>query len=116
MSPTRRDFLKYTGAASLLIASDLVGELIAQSPKGNPMTSMFKGLADVALGETAARGCFGGYACHTTTRRSASAKGSGARRTPRMTENTAVLAPTPSASVITATSANPGARPSSGNA
>src|SRR6267378_51494 len=52
MSPSRRDFLKYTGATGLLIASsDLVGELIAQSPKGNPMTSMFKGLADVALGE-----------------------------------------------------------------
>ena len=40
MSPTRRDFLKYTGAAGLLIASgDLAGELIAQSPKGNPLTS-----------------------------------------------------------------------------
>ena len=38
MSPTRRDFLKYTGAAGLLLASsDLVGELIAQSPKGNPL-------------------------------------------------------------------------------
>jgi len=58
MSPTRRDFLKYTGAASLLIASsDLAGELIAQSPKGNPMTSMFKGLADVALGEAKKVGC-----------------------------------------------------------
>src|SRR5207245_10873879 len=58
MSPTRRDFLKYTGAASLLIASsDLVGELIAQSPKGNPMTSMFKGLADVSLGEAKRVGC-----------------------------------------------------------
>src|SRR6267378_5350149 len=58
MSPSRRDFLKYTGAASLLIASsDLVGELIAQSPKGNPMTSMLKGLADVALGEAKKVGC-----------------------------------------------------------
>ena len=52
MSPTRRDFLKYTGAAGLVIASsDLVGELIAQSPKGNPLTSTFKGLADLVLGE-----------------------------------------------------------------
>jgi TldD protein len=58
MSPTRRDFLKYTSATGLLIASsDLVGELIAQSPKGNPMTSMFKGLADVALGEAKKVGC-----------------------------------------------------------
>jgi TldD protein len=58
MSPTRRDFLKCTGAASLVIASsDLVGELIAQSPKGDPLTSSFKGLADVALGEAKRAGC-----------------------------------------------------------
>src|SRR6266849_2790057 len=58
MSPTRRDFLKYTGAAGLLIASgDLAGELIAQSPKGNPLTSTFKGLADVSLGEAKRVGC-----------------------------------------------------------
>src|SRR5437773_10154094 len=58
MSPTRRDFLKYTGAAGLAIAfSDLVGELIAQSPKGNPLTSTFKGLADVWLGEAKRAGC-----------------------------------------------------------
>src|SRR4051794_29533796 len=58
MSSTRRDFLKYTGAAGLAIASsDLVGELLAQSPKGNPLTSMFKGLADVALGTAKAAGC-----------------------------------------------------------
>ncbi len=54
----RRDFLKYTGAAGLLIASsDLVAELIAQSPKGNPMTSAFKGLSDVALAEAKQIGC-----------------------------------------------------------
>src|ERR1700750_2324720 len=58
MSPTRRDFLKYTGATSLLLASsDLVGQLIAQSPKGNPMTSTFKGLADIVLGEAKRAGC-----------------------------------------------------------
>src|SRR3954449_3682656 len=58
MCPTRRDFLKYTGAAGLVIASsDLVGELIAQSPKGNPLTSMFKGLADIALGAAKNAGC-----------------------------------------------------------
>src|SRR5215212_12008577 len=55
---TRRDFLKYTGAAGLVIASnDMVAELIAQSPKGNPLTSTFKGLADVALGEAKRAGC-----------------------------------------------------------
>src|SRR5437763_4639348 len=58
MSPNRRDFLKYTGASALVIASsDLVADLIAQSPKGNPQTSMFKGLADVALGEAKKAGC-----------------------------------------------------------
>src|SRR5262249_57582108 len=58
MSPSRRDFLKYSGAAGLLIASsDLVAELIAQSPKGNPLTSQFKGLSDVALGEAKKIGC-----------------------------------------------------------
>src|SRR5256885_8419369 len=58
MSPSRRDFLKYTGAAGLVVASgDLVAELIAQSPKGNPLTSTFKGLADVVLGEAKKVGC-----------------------------------------------------------
>src|SRR5438552_4404170 len=58
MSTTRRDFLKYTGATGIVIASsDLVGELLAQSPKGNPLTSTFKGLADVALGEAKLAGC-----------------------------------------------------------
>src|SRR6476469_10235543 len=58
MNRTRREFLKYTGAAGLAIASsDLVAELIAQSPKGNPQTSMFKGLSDIALGEAKKTGC-----------------------------------------------------------
>jgi TldD protein len=58
MRPTRRDFLKYTGATGLVIASsDLVGSLIAQSPKGNPLTSTFKGLADIVLGEAKRVGC-----------------------------------------------------------
>src|SRR6476469_8835243 len=58
MNRTRREFLKYTGAAGLAIASsDLVAELIAQSPKGNPQTSMFKGLSDIALGEAKKMGC-----------------------------------------------------------
>jgi TldD protein len=51
-------FLEYAGASTLLIASsDLVGELVAQSQKGNPLTSVFKGLADVALGEAKRLGC-----------------------------------------------------------
>lgn len=58
MSPSRRDFLKYTaGSALVLASSDLVGELLAQSPKGNPMTSAFKGLADVALTAAKNAGC-----------------------------------------------------------
>src|SRR6185436_5314383 len=58
MSPSRRDFLKYTGVAGLVVASgDLVAELIAQSPKGNPLTSQFKGLSDIALGEAKKVGC-----------------------------------------------------------
>jgi TldD protein len=58
MNPSRREFLKTTGAAGLAFASsDLVAELIAQSPKGNPRTSMFKGLSDIALGEAKNAGC-----------------------------------------------------------
>src|SRR5438876_6929494 len=58
MSPSRREFLKYTGAAGLaIVSSDLVAELIAQSPKGNPLTSQFKGLSDIALGEAKKIGC-----------------------------------------------------------
>src|SRR4051812_38471938 len=58
MSPSRRDFLKYTGAASLAMASsDLVADLLAQSPRGNPLTSSFKGLADAALAEARGAGC-----------------------------------------------------------
>ena len=41
----------------MLASSDLVGDLLAQSPKGNPLTSTFKGLADVALGEAKRLGC-----------------------------------------------------------
>jgi TldD protein len=58
MSPSRREFLKYTAGSALVIASsDLVGDLLAQSPKGNPMTSSLKGLADLALGDAKAAGC-----------------------------------------------------------
>jgi len=60
MSPSRRDFLKYSGASALLFASrpsrDLVAELLAQSPKGNPLESKFKGLADLSLAEAKRNG------------------------------------------------------------
>ena len=52
MSTNRRDFIKTIGATSAaLAASDLVGTLIAQSPKGRVLESKFKGLSDIALGE-----------------------------------------------------------------
>ncbi len=54
----RRDFVKTlsaTGAA--LYASDLVGDLVAQSPKGRVLESRFKGLSDLALGEAKRLGC-----------------------------------------------------------
>ena len=58
MKTNRRDFLRYTGTAGLVIASsDLVAELIAQSPRGNPLASPFKGLADGALAEAKRLGC-----------------------------------------------------------
>ena len=40
-----------------IAASDLVGDLIAQSPQGKPLESQFKGLADVALAEAKRTGC-----------------------------------------------------------
>ena len=58
MSPSRRDFLKYSaGSALVLASSDLVGELLAQSPKGRVLESKFKGLADLALTDAKAAGC-----------------------------------------------------------
>lgn len=52
MSTTRRDFIRTVGATSLALASsDLVADLIAQSPKGRVLESKFKGLADIALAE-----------------------------------------------------------------
>src|SRR3954452_6016463 len=54
----RRDFVKtmaLSGAA--VAASDLIGELIAQSPQGRVLQSKFKGLADVALMQAKTSGC-----------------------------------------------------------
>ena len=54
----RRDFLKTVASSGLVIAaSDLVGDLLAQSPQGKPLESQFKGLADVALAEAKRSGC-----------------------------------------------------------
>jgi hypothetical protein len=54
----RRDFVKSVALSGMAIAaSDLVGDLIAQSPQGKPLESQFKGLADVALAEAKRSGC-----------------------------------------------------------
>src|SRR6266542_1869907 len=58
MSSTRRDFLKTVGAAGLVVAgSDLIGDLLAQTPAGKVMDSKFKGLSDIALKEAKTAGC-----------------------------------------------------------
>src|SRR4051812_49493342 len=58
MSHTRRDFLKTVGAAGIVIAgSDLIADLLAQTPPGRVMESKFKGLADIALKEAKTAGC-----------------------------------------------------------
>ena len=58
MSPTRRDFFKTVGAAGLVVAgSDLIADLLAQTPPGRVMESKFKGLADIALQEAKRLGC-----------------------------------------------------------
>ena len=54
----RRDFVKTLSATGVaLYASDLVGDLVAQSPKGRVMDSRFKGLSDLALGDAKRLGC-----------------------------------------------------------
>ena len=58
MSQTRRDFIKTAGAAGIVLASsDLIADILAQSPPGRVMESKFKGLADIALKEAKAAGC-----------------------------------------------------------
>jgi TldD protein len=58
MSHTRRDFIKTVGAAGLIVAgSDLIGELLAQTPPGRVLDSKFKGLSDIALKEAKTLGC-----------------------------------------------------------
>src|SRR5689334_25214079 len=58
MSHTRRDFLKTAGAAGIVIAgSDVIGNLLAQTPPGRGLDSKFKGLSDIALKEAKTLGC-----------------------------------------------------------
>src|SRR6476661_3264803 len=58
MTHTRRDFIKTVGAAGLVVAgSDLIADLLAQTPPGRVMDSKFKGLSDIALKEAKAAGC-----------------------------------------------------------
>jgi TldD protein len=54
----RRDFVKTMAMSGVAIAaSDLVADILAQSPKGKVLESRFKGLADIALGEAKKSGC-----------------------------------------------------------
>src|SRR4051794_9374840 len=58
MSPTRRDFLRTIGVAGAAMAgSDLLADLLAQSPPGRVMESKFKELSDVALAAAKQGGC-----------------------------------------------------------
>jgi TldD protein len=54
----RRDFVKTMALSGMAVAaSDLVGDLIAQTPQGRVLQSKFKGLADVALAQAKQAGC-----------------------------------------------------------
>jgi TldD protein len=54
----RRDFVKAMAASGVaLAASDLVGDILAQSPRGRVLETRFKGLADIALMEAKKAGC-----------------------------------------------------------
>src|SRR3954464_4485030 len=58
MSHTRRDFLKTAGATGIILAgSDMIGNLLAQTPPGRVMDSKFKGLSDISLKEARTLGC-----------------------------------------------------------
>ena len=50
MSVSRRSFVKSVGAAGVaLYASDIIADLLAQTPPGRVTQSRFKGMADIAL-------------------------------------------------------------------
>src|SRR5262245_7368730 len=54
----RREFVKTLGATGIaLYSTDLVSELLAQSVKGDPLQSKFKGLSDIALNAAKQAGC-----------------------------------------------------------
>src|SRR5688500_14037287 len=59
----RRDFVKTVALSGVAIAatdrfaSDTIGNLLAQSPRGRVLDSKFKGLSDVALTEAKRHGC-----------------------------------------------------------
>ena len=58
MSTTRRDFLKTAGATGIVLAgSDIIANLLAQTPPGKVMDSKFKGLSDIALKDAKTAGC-----------------------------------------------------------
>ena len=58
MNTSRRNFVKSLSAGALVLASsDLIGDLIAQTPKGRVLESKFKGLADISLAEAKMAGC-----------------------------------------------------------
>ncbi len=58
MTISRRAFVQTLGASTLALASsDVVADLIAQTPRGRVLESRFKGLADISLDEAKRLGC-----------------------------------------------------------
>ena len=54
----RRDFVKTVAMSGMAVAaSDIVADLIAQTPQGRVLESKFKGLSDIALLEAKTAGC-----------------------------------------------------------
>src|SRR5262245_30367306 len=54
----RRDFVKTVALSGMAVAaSDVVADLIAQTPQGKVLESKFKGLSDIALLEAKTQGC-----------------------------------------------------------
>ena len=54
----RRDFVKTVAMSGMAVAaSDIVGDLIAQTPQGKVLESKFKGFSDIALLEAKTQGC-----------------------------------------------------------
>jgi len=54
----RRDFVKTLAMSGMAVAaSDMIGDLMAQTPQGKVLESKFKGLSDIALLEAKTQGC-----------------------------------------------------------